>query len=138
MARIYATADQYETYTGAAAPANIDYRLGRASAMLDAQVFRLCAYTVGDTGLPTDAVVAAAFADAVCAQAQWGVEVGDTTGAAGVGYGSVQIGSVTLSRSVTAVSGDDSPARQIAPAVWDALRAPDLTPDRIQLGAVAW
>ncbi|WP_369778837.1 hypothetical protein [Streptomyces sp. R33] len=138
MARIYATADQYETYTGATAPPDIDYRLARASQFLDAQVFRLCAYTVSDAGLPTDTVVAAAFADAVCAQAQWGIEVGDITGAAGVGYGSVQIGSVTLSRSVTAVSGDDSPARQIAPAVWDALRAPDLTPDRIQIGAVAW
>lgn len=138
MARVYATADQYETYTGAAAPSDIDHRLTRASSTLETQVFRLCAYTVGSTGLPTDTVVAQAFADAVCAQAQWGVEVGDTVGAAGVGYGSARIGSVDLSRSVTSVSGDDSPARQIAPAVWDALRAPDLTPDRIQLGAVAW
>ncbi|MBT2449478.1 hypothetical protein J7F03_20775 [Streptomyces sp. ISL-43] len=138
MARIYATAEQYETHTGGAPPANIDYRLARASAMLDAQVFRYCVYAVDDTGLPTDTVVAAAFADAVCAQAQWGVEVGDTVGAAGVGYGSARIGSVDLGRSVTAVSGADSPARQIAPAVWDALQAPDLTPDRIQLGMVAW
>lgn len=139
MARVYATAEQYETYTGAAAPLDIDARLARASRLLETQVFRMCAYAADTaTGLPTDALVAAAFADAVCAQAEWGVEVGDVTGAAGVGYGPVQIGSVNLGRSVTSVTGDDSPARQIAPAVWDALRAPDLTPDRIQLGAVAW
>ncbi|MFJ3173791.1 hypothetical protein ACIPJK_23830 [Streptomyces roseus] len=137
MARVYATAEQYETYTGAAAPADIDYRLARASAFLDSLVFRLCWYGVTDAGLPSSTAVAEAFADAVCAQALWGVEVGDVTGAAGVGYGTVSIGSVTLSRSVTAVSGDDAPGRQIAPAVWDALRSPDLTPDLFQLGAVA-
>ncbi|MCX5197224.1 hypothetical protein OOK31_25555 [Streptomyces sp. NBC_00249] len=138
MARIYATAEQYEAYTYAPAPTDIEYRLARASEFLDSQVLRLCRYEVTDAGLPSDTVVAAAVARAVCAQVQWGVEVGDVTGAAGVGYGSVEIGSVKLSRSVTAVSGDDSPGRQIAPAVWDALRSPDLTPDRWQLGAVSW
>ncbi|MCX5587545.1 hypothetical protein [Streptomyces erythrochromogenes] len=137
MARVYATAEQYETYTGAAAPADIDHRLLRASTFLDAQVFRMCRYDVTDAGLPSNELVAAAFADAVCAQAQWGVEVGDTTGAAGVGWGNVKIGSVQLGRSVTSVSGADAPGRQVAPAVGDALRAPDLTPDILQLGAVS-
>ncbi|WP_327169563.1 hypothetical protein [Streptomyces subrutilus] len=136
MTRVYASAEQYEAYTYAAAPDDIEYRLDRASEFLDAQVLRLCAYAVDGTGLPTDAAVAAAFSRAVCAQAQWGVEVGDVVGAAGVGYGSVSIGSVNLGRSVTSVSGDDSAARQVAPAVWDALRSPDLTPDRFRLGAV--
>lgn len=137
MARVYATAEQYETYTGAAAPLDIDARLARATRFLDAQVFRLCAYVADTvTGLPTDAVVAEAFASAVCAQAEWGVEVGDVTGAAGAGWGSVEIGSVKLSRSVTAVSGSDSPGRQVAPAVWDALSSPGLTPNRFRLGAV--
>ncbi|MEV6569927.1 hypothetical protein [Streptomyces sp. NPDC051577] len=136
MARIYATAEQYEAYTYGAAPDDIDYRLARASEFLDAQVLRLCRYAVDSTGLPTDSVVAAAIARAVCAQAMWGVEVGDITGAAGVGYGSAKIGSVDLGRSVTSVSGDDSAARQIAPMVWDALRSPDLTTDRWQLGTV--
>ncbi|MEW1638652.1 hypothetical protein AB0469_31910 [Streptomyces sp. NPDC093801] len=139
MARVYATAEQYETYTGAAAPPDIDARLARASRFLDSQVFRLCTYAAdAASGLPTDQVVAAAFAAAVCAQAEWGVEVGDVTGAAGAGWGSVEIGSVRLSRSVTAVSGADSPGRQVAPAVWDALRSPDLAPDRLRIGMVAW
>ncbi|MFF4369630.1 hypothetical protein [Streptomyces sp. NPDC001594] len=137
MARVYATAEQYEAFTGTAAPPDIDARLARAGRFLDAAVFRLCVYTASPTtGLPTDALVAAAFATAVCAQVEWGVEVGDVTGAAGAGWGSVEIGSVRLSRSVTAVSGADSPGRQVAPAVWDALRSPDLTPDRLRLGLV--
>ncbi|MEU9002578.1 hypothetical protein [Streptomyces sp. NPDC048551] len=137
MARIYATAEQYEAYTGTTAPLDIDARLARASRFLDAQVFRLCVYAADPvTGLPTDSGVAAAFANAVCAQAEWGVEVGDVTGAAGAGWGSVEIGSVRLSRSVTAVSGADSPGRQIAPAVGDALRDPSLTPARFRIGLV--
>ncbi|MFF3622334.1 hypothetical protein [Streptomyces sp. NPDC002467] len=137
MARVYATADQYEEFTGGPPPADIDYRLARASAFLDSQVFRLCRYDVTDAGLPSNTVVAAAFASAVCAQAEWGVEVGDVTGAAGAGWGSVGIGSVQLGRSVTSVSGADSAARQVAPAVWDALQSPDLTPQIFQCGAVS-
>ncbi|MFJ9645011.1 hypothetical protein [Streptomyces sp. NPDC101206] len=137
MARVYASAEQYQAYTGGAPPADIEYRLARASAFLDSQVFRLCWYEVTGAGLPSNTTVAAAFADAVCAQAQWGVEIGDLTGAAAAGWGSVEIGSVKLGRSVTSVSGADAPGRQVAPAVWDALRSPDLTPDVFQLGAVA-
>ncbi|WP_329423993.1 hypothetical protein [Streptomyces sp. NBC_01268] len=137
MARVYATSSQYQEYTGDTGPTDIDVRLRRASAFLDAQVFRLCRYDVDNAGLPSNTIVAAAYANAVCAQVEWGVEVGDVTGAAGVGWGSVEIGSAKLSRSVTATSGDDAPGRQIAPAVWDALRAPDLTPDILWVGAVS-
>lgn len=137
MARIYATSADYAAYTGQAAPADIDARLTQASRFLDSQVFRLCWYEADAvTGMPTNTLVLAAFRDAACAQAQWGVDVGDTTGAGAAGWGSVSIGSVQLSRSVTAVSGADSPGRQIAPAVWDALRSPDLTPSVFELGAV--
>lgn len=136
MARVYATPEQYEAYTCASAPADIEYRLARASEFLDAQVFRMCRYTVDTAGLPTDPVVLAAFARAVCAQAQWGVDVGDVTGAAGVGWGSVKIGSVQLGRSVTAVSGADAPGRQVAPAVWDALQSSDLLATGFLMGVV--
>ncbi|MDV5145932.1 hypothetical protein R1T08_17370 [Streptomyces sp. SBC-4] len=138
MARVYATAAQYEAYTGVSpAPADIGTRLRRASAFLDVQVFRYCVYATDGSGMPTDALVLAAFSDAACAQAEWGIDVGDTTGAAGVGWGSVEIGSVKLSRSVTATAGGDAPGRQVAPAVWDALQAPDLTPDRLMIGVVS-
>ncbi|MCB5167999.1 hypothetical protein LG634_24625 [Streptomyces bambusae] len=136
--RVYATAEQYEAYTYGTAPADIDGRLARASKFLDANVFRYCWYRADDaTGLPTDAVVAAAFTRAVCAQAEWGVETGDVTGAGLAGWGSVRIGDVQLGRSVTSVSGADSPGRQVAPAVGDALRSPDLTPDKFVMGVVA-
>lgn len=136
MARIYATSAQYQEYTGQEPPQDVEVRLTRASAFLDSRVFRLCGYEVDDNGMPTNALVLAAFADACCAQVQWGVELGDITGSSAVGWGSVEIGSAKLSRSVTATSGDEAPARQIAPAVWDALRSPDLTPDIFLLGLV--
>ncbi|MEU8760647.1 hypothetical protein [Streptomyces sp. NPDC048659] len=126
---VYATPAQYTAYTGKPAPEDIDVLLAGASLMLDAQVFRHCLYDADASGLPTNALVAQAMADAVCAQAEWGDEIGDTTGAAGAGWGSVELGSAKLSRSVTAVSGGDSPGRQIAPKVWDSLLAPVLTPD---------
>lgn len=138
MARIYATSTQYETYTGQPAPAGIAKMLADASRMLDSKVFRLCWYEADAvTGMPTNAVVVEAFRDAVCAQAEWGDETGDTIGAAAAGWGSVELGSAKLSRSVTKTSGADAPGRQIADKVWDSLRSPDLTPDIFELGAVS-
>lgn len=134
--RVYATAEQYEQFTFGPAPADIDGRLTRASMFLDAQVFRTCWYEVTSTGYPANATVAEAFARAVCAQAEWNIDVGDLTGAGAAGWGSVEIGDVKLSRSVTSVSGADSPARQVAPGVGDALRGPDLTPAVFSMGVV--
>jgi hypothetical protein len=136
MPRIYATADDMAAYTGTTAPANADALLAKASRFLDSSVFRLCWYQADGDGLPTNALVVAAFRDAVCAQAAWWDELGDSTGAMGAGWGSVQIGSVNLSRSVTNVAASASPARQIAEEVWDVLRSPDLTPDVLTIGLV--
>jgi hypothetical protein len=135
MARVYATATQFTTYTGQPADADTDRLLRDASIMFDAELLGLSAFAVDADGLPTDARVAEAFAAAVSHQVAWWGELGDSTGAAGAGWGSVEIGSVKLSRSVTAVSGSDSPARQIAPKAWDELRSPDLA-GRFVLGAV--
>jgi hypothetical protein len=138
VARVYATAAQYTAYTGKPAPEGIEALLAGASRMLDRHVFRYCRYDVDSiTGLPSNAVVAEAFADAVCAQAEWGDEIGDSTGAAAAGWGSVKLGSAELSRSVTAVSGADAPGRQVADKVWDSLLSPDLTPDIFVIQAVA-
>lgn len=136
MPRVYATAADYETYTGETPPADIDRLLQAASRMLDAQVLWLCRYDVDDTGMPTSPAVAAAFARAVCAQVAWWGEVGDSTGAVGAGYGSVSIGSVSLGGSASTSDGADSAARQVAPQVWDELRSPDLF-DTLVIGAVA-
>ena len=134
--RVYATTTDLANYLRAAPPLNSAGLLADASRMLDSMVLAYCRYDVDDDGLPTDLDVAAAIGRAVCAQVAWWDEVGDSTGAAGVGYGSVAIGSVNLGRSVTSVSGDDSAARQIAPQVMDELRSPDLH-DKIVIGAVA-
>ncbi|WP_060880624.1 hypothetical protein [Streptomyces scabiei] len=137
MPRIYATSAEYQTYTGQTPPTDIDQLLAGASRMLAAEVFRLCWYEVDEDGYPSNTLVREAFRDAVCAQVAWWGELGDSTGAAAVGWGSVRLGSAQLSRSVTATSGSASPAREVAPAVWDALRSDDLTPDVFRLGAVS-
>ncbi|MFI6443823.1 hypothetical protein [Kitasatospora sp. NPDC050543] len=139
MARVYATPAELAAYTGQAAPDNAAQLLTRASQFLDAQLFRLCWYVADPTtGMPTDGLVLAAFRDAACAQVQWWDELGDSLGVVGVGWGAVQIGTVHLQRSVTAVTGADSPSRQLAPQVWDALTVQELTPERFRTGSVTW
>lgn len=137
MARIYATSSEYETYTGQDAPTNIDALLTRASRFLDSRVFRLCWYEADEsTGMPTNAVVLAAFSDAVCAQVQWWEETGDELGTAGQ-WGTVKIGSVSLSGPGSS-SGSSAPVggRTVADAALEALQSPDLTRDIFLLGLV--
>lgn len=120
--RVYATTTDLANYLRAAPPLESEQLLEGASRMLDSEVLRWCRYDVDDDGMPTHPDVKAAIGRAVCAQVAWWDDVGDSRGAAGVGYGSVSIGSVNLGRSVTSVSGADSAARQIAPQVWDELQ----------------
>lgn len=136
MARIYATSADYETFTGQTPPSDITVTLADATRMLEASVFRFCLFEVDEDGYPSNTTVRQAFREAVCAQARWFDDVGDSTGAASAGWGNVSLGSAQLSRSVTSVSGASSPAREIAPAVLDVLQAPDLTPDIFLLGVV--
>jgi hypothetical protein len=136
--RVYATVPEYETFTGVSpAPSTTAARLAKASRMLERLVLRYCWYdTDPNTGMPTHPLVVAAFRDAACAQVEWWGNVGEPSGADAVGWGSVAIGSVNLGRSVTSVSGEDAPARQLAPEAADALQSPDLTPDIFRMGAV--
>jgi hypothetical protein len=128
MARAYATAAAYTTYTGQAPVANIDVQLADATRLLEAEVFRFCYFSADSvTGMPTDAAVLAAFSDAVCAQVQWWAEVGDSIGAIGVGWAEIKIGSAMLSKGT-----GQSAARTVAPKAWDALQSPDLTPDKFR------
>lgn len=140
MARVYATSADLVTYTSSAAPEGADNLLQRASRLLDADLFRLYVYAVDDTtGLPTDPSVAAAMRDAVCAQVAWWDELGDSTGALGAGWDSVEIGSVKLQRrSPTAVGPSASAARQIAPEVGDVLLAAELPAYLFRKGSLPW
>ncbi|MCQ6250912.1 head-tail connector protein [Streptomyces malaysiensis] len=135
MARVYATAADLQAYTGQDPPEDADQLLARATRMLEAQVLRFCSYDVDTDGMPTNPLVLEAIQRAVCAQVQWWGELGDSIGTAGVGWGSVGIGSVSLSRSGSA-SGSASAAREIAPQVADELQSPDLIPEIFRLGAV--
>ncbi|WP_060888659.1 hypothetical protein [Streptomyces scabiei] len=134
--RIYATSAEYTAYTGQTPPSDIDKLLRDASRMLAAEVFRLCWYEVDEDGYPSNTAVLEAFSDAACAQVEWWDEIGDSTGASAVSWGTVKLGSAQLSRSVTATSGSASAAREVAPKAWDALRSDDLTPDIFVLGMV--
>jgi len=136
VARIYATSADYQSYIGQTPPSDIDARLGRSSRFLESRVFRLCWYEVDEDGYPSNTVVKAAFADAVCAQVQWWEETGDELGTAGR-WGSVKIGSVSLSGPGSS-SGSSVPVggREVAEAALEALRSPDLTPDILVLGMV--
>lgn len=132
MARIYATPADL----GATVPDDAEDLLARATRLLESRVLRYCWYNVDSDGMPTSQVVTDAIRGAVVAQVLWWDELGDSTGAAGAGWGSVSIGSVQLARSVTNVSPEASPARQLAPEAADALQSPDLTPDIFRLGEV--
>lgn len=136
MARIYATSADYQNVTGLTPPDDIDTLLADASRMLEANVFKICWYEVDEDGYPSNALVRQAFREAACVQARWFDDLGDSTGASAVGWGSVKLGSAQLSRSVTDVSGAASPAREVAPAVFDVLGSTDLTPDIFRLGSV--
>jgi hypothetical protein len=137
MPRIYATAEQYTENTGQPAPADLGARLARASRFLDSTVLRLCVYDVDAAGMPTNPVVADAFAAATCAQVWAWDESGDEQGSAGK-FGSVSIGSVSLSGAGPA-SGDKGSVggRTVADTALEALRTPDLTPDIFVLGWVS-
>lgn len=137
LGRSYATSTDLANALRAAPPVDADKLLAAATAFLDSRVLRVCWYDVDDDGMPTDPRVAAAFARAVCAQAQWWDELGgSTTGADAAGWTSVSIGSVSLSGSKGSASGGDSPSQQVAPGVWDALQDPNLSRCRFVFGAV--
>lgn len=96
MARVYATADDYRTYTGQTPPTDVDRQLGEASLLLDTEVLLTTVYDVDTTtGKPTDTEVAAAFARAACAQVQFWGEVGEDVDVSGPVQG-VSIGSVQI------------------------------------------
>jgi hypothetical protein len=66
----YATSVQLTTYTGAAAPADADRLLARASETID-QALLTATYAVDSTGTATDADVLDALQKATCAQVEF-------------------------------------------------------------------
>ncbi|MFF5980852.1 hypothetical protein ACFY78_18605 [Streptomyces olindensis] len=136
MPRIYATAAEYQQFTGQTPPSDIAALLAKASRFLEANVFRLCWFEVDEDGLPSNTLVRETFANAVCAQVAWWEELGDSTGASVAVWGTVKLGSASMSRPEGQTSGGKSAPREIAPEVGDVLGSEDLTPDIFRLGAV--
>lgn len=128
--RVYATTTQLADYLGTAAPSDGARLLKRASRLLDSDFLTPAVYDVDSAGMPTDAEVAAAFAEAVCAQVEfWGV-VGEETDISGPLQG-VSIGSVQLQYG----AGDNrSGPSYYAPGLVRALAA--LPADKFRM--IAW
>ncbi|MFJ3867906.1 hypothetical protein [Streptomyces nigra] len=119
MGRVYATSGDYAEFTGQTAPAGIERLLARASEDVDSALLS-AVYSTDADGMPTEADVAAALRDAVCAQVEYQQETGDTgTGAAGR-WDSVSLGPVSLSGRKDAAPGPE--ALDLAPRAHRALR----------------
>jgi len=96
VARIYATPEQLTAWTGQPAPPDAERLLARASEDVDDALLS-AVYDTDALGMPTDAKIVAALADATCAQVEYQQATGDDgTGAAGR-WDSVSIGPVSLS-----------------------------------------
>lgn len=106
-ARSYATTTDLADWLRAAPPTDAAKQLRDATRELD-YFLRTAIYDVDDDGEPTNAEVTVAFRDACCAVVEWWAETGDPLAAVSA-YGSVSIGSVTLSR--TQASG--APASEV-------------------------
>ncbi|MEU3161970.1 hypothetical protein ACPCAJ_21035 [Streptomyces griseoincarnatus] len=93
--RSYATTTQLANFLHAAPPLDAVKLLERATDLLDSDFLKAAVYDVDADGMPTDPVVAEAFAEAVCAQVEFWGEVGEETDISGPLQG-VTIGSVNL------------------------------------------
>ncbi|ELP64169.1 hypothetical protein PV735_05280 [Streptomyces turgidiscabies] len=93
--RSYATTTQLANFLHAAPPLDAVKLLERATDLLDSDFLGPAVYDVDDDGMPTDAEVIEAFAEAVCAQVEFWGEVGEETDISGPLQG-VQLGSVAL------------------------------------------
>ncbi|MFD3835309.1 hypothetical protein ACFWWC_03505 [Streptomyces sp. NPDC058642] len=93
--RSYATTTQLANALHAAPPLDAVELLERATRLLDSDFLKAAVYDVDDDGMPTDPVVQAAFAEAVCSQVEFWGEVGVETDVSGPLQG-VAIGSVQL------------------------------------------
>lgn len=98
--RVYATSDDYASYLppGRAVPADIDYQLRIASAVIDFAMTG-CIYDTDDTtGLPTDPDVASMMCLATVQQAEYQEDADDNTGAKSM-FDSVSISGVSMHRA---------------------------------------
>jgi hypothetical protein len=134
MGRVYATSADYATYSGTTPPDDIDRLLARASELLDAEVLTAAWYDTDDMGLPTNTAVAAAFAQAACAQVEFWAAVGEQVDTSGPIQG-VTLGSLSIQYG----AGDNRvAAATIGPRVYRALAVLPVDVFRVAVGANGW
>ncbi|GAA3237278.1 hypothetical protein [Streptomyces lavendulae] len=96
MPRIYATPEQLTAWSGKPAPTDADRLLARASEDVD-DALATALYATDSAGMPTDPAVAAAFADAVCAQVEYQLAAGTDGTGADDRWDSVSLGPLSMS-----------------------------------------
>lgn len=132
VAPVYATAADFEAYTGKPPPDDVERRLARASERVD-ELLRAAWYPLDEaTQLPTMPDHIDAVTRATCAQAAWMLAMGDEYGVAAA-FKDVSIGSVKLSRA----GGNDSGPARHAPDAASILQLAGLLPGYV-VDASAW
>ncbi|SDM77352.1 hypothetical protein [Streptomyces wuyuanensis] len=125
MPRVYATAAEYETFTGQLAPANAGRLLARASRLVDRRM-AAAIYDTDPAGFPSDTDVRDAFRDAVSAQVEvWArrdAAAEDGEDPAAGPWTSISAGGISLSRqSAPVATADDTELTTEAVEILDAL-----------------
>lgn len=108
MARVFATVEEYEAYTGTAAPANAGRLLARASRLVSAATVAAL-YDTDPAGYPSDTDVRDAFRDATCAQVEvWArrdaAAAGEVDDPAASPWTSISAGGLSFSRQSAPVA----------------------------------
>ena len=114
MARVYASAEEYEASTGETAPANPARLLARASRLID-RAMVAAIYDTTAAGYPSDSDVLAGFRDATAAQVQVWASRDAASGAgsddvANSPWTSVSAGGLSFSRQSAPVATVDDTA----------------------------
>jgi hypothetical protein len=134
MGRVYATAAQYQAYSGQTPPADIDRLLARASKLIDSDVTMGAWYDTDDAGLPTNTDVAEAFTQATCAQVEFWGEVGESVDTSGPIQG-VTLGSLSIQYG----AGDNRiAATTISPRVYRAFTTLPSNVFLVAVGSAGW
>lgn len=134
MGRVYATSADYQTYSGQTPPADIDRRLARASELIDSDVTKAAWYDTDDAGLPTNATVVEAFANATCAQVEFWSQVGEQVDTSGPIQG-VSLGGLSIQYG----AGDNRIApTKIGDRVYRAFINLPATVFRVAVGSPGW